>query len=763
MSYIKTEISPFLLHGPHQENEAISLLVSRPTPQEVESLGRLFMILKVSPANEQTKKIISSIQQEGKNFYYQQLESNTELAFEAMLKKLNELLSGFLKHSSSEWLDNFSAIVGVVKDTELYFTQIGDLSAFLIHQNRIVNILDKTKGAEARINPLKIFSQTISGQLSPNDSLVFTSNSILDFISLERLRTIIQSGSPHQANQTLESLLAPSQHTQGFAALTIGLLPETTQVQPSHKNTQPTYSGLSSQESMNKLVSREESTDQLLTPSTWSYFYRIVKPIGTKGNELLQKVGFKSQHTSRRIQSPTQYYVPVRDTYKPTRHVKYPSRFVFVLGKLLTGIEYIFSFIKGLVMSLINLISGRKNVKHKLQHLPTTATNTVSKRIILFQKLSKQRKIILIIIIILVFVFAQSIIYIGRRDETQKQSDIYDQSLAQAITKQEEAEAALLYGDEEGARLLLKLSEELILSIPEKEREKKYQDEIAGLDTKIQALYTKTKHINTIAEPTVAADLTTIKNDISTGGLIGLFGEELVVYSSTQPEIYKINLTSGDATAVPYSDTAEQLTSLALPTGNSVGTLALSNDSILQYDSASNTFTAIPIEYENQDKNLVDVFAYASRLYFLDAKNNQIFRHQKVGNQYQKGTGWITQEDIDVTNGVSLAIDGSVYVLRSDGVLSKFFQGSADDSFSLQEIDPILTNPTSFFTDDETEYLYVLEPQNKRLLVYSNKGNLKNQYTSDSFNNLTDMIIKEDGKKAYLLNGSKVFVVDLLE
>ncbi len=764
MPKYKTEISPFLIHDPQTSQEAVALLVTHPTPQEIQSLGRLFMIVKIGPASEQTKKIVDLIMTAGKSEYYQQTESNAELAFEATLKKLNDLLSGQLEHVSAEWLNDFHAVVGVVCDQELHFTQVGDLNAYYLHGQRIINILEKTSGAESRVNPLKIFAQTISGELSEGDALVFCSSNILDYLSLDRLRAIVQSGNTEQASRQLESLLTTTNGRTGYAALIIKQQIQTATVPGADRPVFSHYGSSSSQASMDQLTSRESSTNQLLSPSTWKYLTGRVKRIGGKASGLFENLGFRPKKPDHQNPSQMRYYTPVHELQRQTRRrSRYPSRFMFVVGKLLTGLEYIFTGIKKAFLGLINLISGRQNIKQKLQHLPTTATNRVSKPIISFQRLTSQRKTLLLAAVILIFILAQSIIYLSRRDETKKQQEIYGNYIIQAEQMQQDAEASLLYGDEDGARLLLTQAEQLISSIPQKDREKRYQADIAGVMNKIEALYTRTKHINNIADPLALADITKAKEGYQAAGLVGIFGEEIISFSLTAPEIIETNNNTKESLAVSYAEISGQLPLLAFPLNNRTGLIYLDSDTILEYDSVNNTFASAGIEFENIDRQLAGSAVYLNRLYFLDAKNNQIFRHQKAGGNYQPGTSWLTDENIDVKNGVDLAIDGSIYVLRSDGALSKYFQGSLDAEFSLKTIDPALTSATALFTSEDTEYIYILDSVQKRLLVFNKKGSLKNQYTSEAFDNLKDFAVDPANKKAYLLNNTTIYQIDLLE
>ena len=77
-------------------------------------------------------------------------------------------------------------------------------------------------------------------------------------------------------------------------------------------------------------------------------------------------------------------------------------------------------------------------------------------------------------------------------------------------------------------------------------------------------------------------------------------------------------------------------------------------------------------------------------------------------------------------------------------------------------VEPPLTQPAKITVSPEQNYFYVLEPLNKRLVVFDKTGKFINQYTGDKFDNLKDFQIDEKNKKIYLLNGAIVYSVDLL-
>lgn len=769
MPRIHHDVAPFLAVDPQTGQEVISLLVARPNPEELEHLGRLFGVFQVGPANDQTRRIVELLQSEAKITYYQQLESNVELAFEHTLKHLNELLARELEQQHAAWLDNCNILLGVLRNDEVFFTQVGDIQAFLAHKLRIINILDKTRGVETRLNPLKIFSQTISGQLTENDALVLCTTSLLDYLSQERLRTIVQANTAQYASTTLEHLLRPNVSRQGFGALIFKIEPEVAPVRVTPRpapmaTPQPMYGSSASQESMDKMLNREASTNQLLSPSAWLNLKKLSNTIRGGVSSTVEKVGLKPKLPARATTDHQQLYTPTRELQKPTvrRNPLPPQPIVFLL-RIFVGLRGFFQGLGKGVGSLGQSVTRREPITQKLNHLPTKAADTVAHRVVLFQRLTKQRKVALIIAAVLIFIFAQSVIAIGRSRENKALNAQYDQSIASAREKADAAEAAMLYGDEDGAKTLLNETRQLIDSIPEKKRQKTYKSAVDEITVKLGVISEKTKHVVEVAEPTLVADLQATSPEIQPAAFVGLLNGQLVTYASNQQQLLKTSLSPAETKSVPLPEAITTQPALSVAINDNRAVILFQDGTSQQYDATNDAFTALTITYANQDKELKGGAVYNDRLYLLDTKNSQVFRHNRSANAFGTGTGWIKDVPTTVENGQAITIDGSLYLLRNDGTVTRFFQGAAVADFSLAAVEPTLSQPTDIFTVEGSDLLYILEPANRRLLVFSKTGKLKNQYHSEKFDQLKDFAISEDGKKAYLLNAANIFSVDLVE
>ena len=150
---------------------------------------------------------------------------------------------------------------------------------------------------------------------------------------------------------------------------------------------------------------------------------------------------------------------------------------------------------------------------------------------------------------------------------------------------------------------------------------------------------------------------------------------------------------------------------------------------------------------------------YFGNIYVLDKKQNQMLKYVQTDSGFSK-TNYFTNASPDLSKAVSMAIDSDIYVLSSDGTLSKYTKGNADN-FTLTGLDKPLANPTGIFTSIGDNNLYVLDNGNSRIVVFDKSGNYKNQYQANVIKSAKDFEVLEKDKKAYVLSGGKLYEIDL--
>lgn len=187
------------------------------------------------------------------------------------------------------------------------------------------------------------------------------------------------------------------------------------------------------------------------------------------------------------------------------------------------------------------------------------------------------------------------------------------------------------------------------------------------------------------------------------------------------------------------------------------------------------TSTPRIIEYKNgiitpmntADKNWqsgVDIDSYGSRyVYVLDPIQNQIWKYERRRSDYSEGIAY--NKTANLSQAVSMAIDGNIFVLSDDGTIQKIFRGDlVEYEFRDLPSTPFSGKDLKLFTRTDSDLLYILDPNNRRILIFQ-KGDrfatYKKQVIFQNISDAVDFYIMESGQKANLLTKDKIYEFDL--
>ena len=348
--------------------------------------------------------------------------------------------------------------------------------------------------------------------------------------------------------------------------------------------------------------------------------------------------------------------------------------------------------------------------------------------------------------------FLQNVVWLGFKNKKQEKIEAVESVITEITTKKNEAEASLIYRDESQARLLLMEARDLLLDLETVTEPQ--QDQVNILVEEIETKLNDLRHSIKIAEPTQIVNFQNLDGQAEIAKIALLSKNTIYTQNLRNQSLYKANLDTRVLASIfsPEANTG----SLTMGTNINETELIFFNESNSTFLLNANNDTVRSLAINITDSaNIVDVTSYNNRIYLLDSANNQIYRYSRNGNSFGSVINWI-DEELNLDNAVSLTIDGSVYILRNNGEVTKLENGNEVD-FEVKVIDPPFKSPTKIKTTDSSNYLYILDPGEKRLVVLNKDGNLISQYTSPDFNNLKDFFVDEANKKIYLLESSKIF------
>lgn len=156
------------------------------------------------------------------------------------------------------------------------------------------------------------------------------------------------------------------------------------------------------------------------------------------------------------------------------------------------------------------------------------------------------------------------------------------------------------------------------------------------------------------------------------------------------------------------------------------------------------------------DKAL-SVVPFQANFYLLDSKNG-VLKFVPAGSTYNKNDYFTDQPDL--SKATSMAIDGAIWILASDGSITKYLKGEKQ-SFSVKGLTKPFSSPTKLVTDADTESLYVLDSGNSRIVSLGKDGAFQKEYSASILKGAKDFEVLEKDKKLHILSGDKVWEIEL--
>jgi len=361
------------------------------------------------------------------------------------------------------------------------------------------------------------------------------------------------------------------------------------------------------------------------------------------------------------------------------------------------------------------------------------------------KKLSGKKKIIIIGIFVLVIILTGSIIFETNRREGVKRATLYTEKVVPLENKYDEAATLTGLNKALGLDSLNNIKSDLsTISFPEGSPEDKKAKEL--LD----------KVVKKIAEFEAASSLTNEKiffnptsEDIKSVGAVTQKGSTLAAINSDTGAT--ILLDANGKISKALDNAIKGSTNITADTTN---IYVLSDDGILKIDKKSGKKTVVSSSATGTDIAGIDTFL--GNVYALNTKTETIDKYASGGTTR---TVYFTDSSITLSNPTSFSIDSSIWVLEDSGKIRKFTKGK-EDTFTVNLSKPIGAG-ASIYTDEDYSSIYVLDPKNNRLLDITKTGELKNQYASKEFGNVSSFAVDKTGKKVYFVLSGKISSFDL--
>lgn len=746
------KIATLLVEPAGSPRSVCKVFAAKPTPEKELLAGKLFGFAEVAPNGVAASGLIDQLLDQVKDSLYGAVgnqpaafptPSATEFDehFGFVLRNANGIIARYLEGEGVRIaLEDSAFLLGNIRQQQFALAAVGNVFGYLFHYRpnhdyRAVSVTEPN--ADAVPNPLRVFSQTVSGAIGPLDYLFFCTESILDYLSLHTVQSAVTGGAGTDAVRQLKQALAKANPKTMGAAVIINLVLQRPPTRAAENAERFDYPVVAARDSMRVLNQTQHRTSRLLTPKLLPDRKKMAGWLHT---------------TSRRLLDGTKRFLPGPKGRRAT-----PAA-VVTPGKKPAPAEKPELRLPNNPM-LQSVTRAAAESSNKVIHHPVVRMlgGTVRRSALWIgehtQRLSLIQRITVIGGIVVTALLMFNLTTLSSRNTQLSRERAFASILGQVEQLRDASQSALIYQDQVGARTHLNEALHLLNQLPAAFRD---HPTVARTRRELLARLSELRHEIIINEPLQLANFTNLEASTRIAPALIKISDRLYAQDAKSKLFFSLNLSSrAIANVAPSSATVGALTASAV---SSNGAILLDDDNRVTRLDAAERIHPVPLNTPGGKITSLDVFH--DRLYLLSSDGSSIFRADPTAGGYGSPRPWLSDPTVDLRQAVDIAVDGDVYALRSDGEIIRLNQGQAAE-FSTRAIDPPLAGPTKIETSEASKYLYVLDPPTKRLLVVEKTGDLVAQYRSELFDELRDVIVDEAGQKIYLLNGPRIFGVPM--
>jgi hypothetical protein len=759
MEHFSVKFNQLVVKAAGKPKTAVRTFVTKPSNALQARMGKVFGLIEIESASPKIAPLIDTIIEEIKNNYYQSdFRPTVETAtlteqFEKALRKTNIAIASFLESEQITLdLDKINIIIGLAFNQELHLALVGNIEAMLFYclptsSFRIVNIIEASNFPMAAPDPLKLFSQIISGRIRMRDIAFIATANLMDYFSQDRLREILTGKPLNEGLIELKQLIEKAKSQENFGILTLELERSAAFEQKIVIVEEVAYRQESFKQSMNELIRTEKDTEKFLTPSLMPEIKKYFSAFFVMSFGLIGKIIPAAEKFLHREKKGIRSKINL--TYFPARLKNQPrvKNITEKTGRILTPL-------KNIGRALFHIISAKIRSLPGLAFIRRLGLKTFGRLQGRLRQLPRSSKILLAISIILAVLFAISLITLAVNNYRRQIGEEFNQVVLEAESKKNSAESSVIYRDENQARKLLLEAKDLIAKLqPKSNYQKEYLIKLnADLDEQLKKL----RHSVDITEPLQIVNFNNLDGQARIAGFAVLGKRLIYTQNQNNQTIDKANLDSRVMTAI--ASDAVKLGNLLFGAAVAGNELLFVNDQKQAFQLIVDKENILPVKLGLEAKaKITDLTNFKNWLYVLDSQNKQIYRLAKGQDGWGDSKNWIKEGADQLADAKSLAVDGSVYILKNDGRVIKLENGKPV-AFEIKTVEPAFNSPTRIKTNEFSKYLYLLDPNNRRIVVIGKeKGDFVTQYYSPALSEMKDFLIEEKDKKIYVLNGNAIY------
>lgn len=736
-------------------------LIYEPDDTASQAHGSLHFVIDIASPSPLSADIAYNLIDIVKEEYYSDLSLGAGESFENALKAANSELAAIAKEGEKDWIGKINVIIAAIQDKNMFIVQRGTAEAHLLRSGNMTNLSKGMYTPGETYSPEETLSNLIEGELEAEDKIVISSSELFYYISVEKLRRLVDNNSPASAAKSLATMLEQEDEINRTSVLISEF--NTPELLETIDETEPSENWVGKPSTTKPKTSSRKSRIWPITPTP---DVDKSKTIEEAVEETVDEV--KAEKTEDKVEAGES--VSKRETIvideaeemapKKSLKMKLPS-----IRNYQSKIHLDEAKLKGVASVALKIIKAIGIVLLSIADVIVTFIGNSVKQI---RKQPNGDKILIGIAAVLVIAIVGSTFALARGYSGRVGTKQAITALAEATQKRDAAQASLIYEDVVRTRTLL--AEAYILA------ESATTNTTTEVEANLMLADLREQLDNVSGVSRFVGVQTLVDFDVLSAQLASSAGVEAIVtvdelvvlggniyaVDSTNNKVYKFKTSSGETVISNSLVSSSKKLSLASAIENSEIIFYTVPPSVYSLNLSNNSLAGIPLD-EGDWNNADSIVAYTDKLYFMDRTNSQIWKYKKTpDNQYTQIASYFETGTVDLTNAVDFAIDGSVYVLNSGNIVDKFV-GGEKEPFVLADIPhsyPALSNVTHMYTD-ATSQLYLLDAGNNRVVKYDKEGTYLGQYIYDNIENPQSFAVNEATGYIYLNSGTSVYRLPL--
>lgn len=186
-----------------------------------------------------------------------------------------------------------------------------------------------------------------------------------------------------------------------------------------------------------------------------------------------------------------------------------------------------------------------------------------------------------------------------------------------------------------------------------------------------------------------------------------------------------------------------------------------------QFDPNSGAWSARAVNDAAAWARVTLATTYANNLYLIEPARNQILKYVSPTPEpaWSAAVTYFLPGVIppDLSTVVDWAIDGEVWLARSDGTVARFYDGRPKE-IAFSGLDTPIGKPIALFTSERVSSVYIADAGGQRIVQFDKAtGRLARQFkphsqARDAFKNLQAFAVDEPNRKFFFVGGGKAYV-----